>query len=502
MLAAKAGGFIRKLIFTVVVPPDWKKPLLIIAVVSLAVFMGVLIARGEWVLPGAALAAAVAITLSRVVASNLSTFVLSCLIIGYIAGNRGFAQLSLSNSLPLLPAEIGLGITLVILVWQCARFRQLPWRRDEINFTLIAWIVIGSIRILWDVPAHGLAAIRDFAMVYYALFFFVAQHVTQEDADIRWFHRTLLAASAALLPLYLLFQAYPDFFLNVLTVRGTPLIFFKGDLAGTFLAVGSLAWFFQYDAQPRQWWALLLSVSMAGCMLATDNRASMLALTTPTLLLAVTGRTRLLKTLTVAAVVGASATAIGTHFSGQPWQNSPLVGIYERVISITDVGGDRSYLSTSAEPKGDNNRFRAVWWETVVRETTRANPWTGVGFGYDLADDFLKAYYPDSDEQFTARSPHNFFITIYARMGVIGVGLFVIALALLAVRARSIFRHEPSSEKILPWCVALSLLTSACFGVVLEGPMGAVVFWISLGLGAASAATKAAQPATLDSSRS
>jgi O-antigen ligase len=190
--------------------------------------------------------------------------------------------------------------------------------------------------------------------------------------------------------------------------------------------------------------------------------------------------------------------AIGTHLSGQPWRNSPLVGIYERVVSIADVGGERNYRSSSAEPKGDNNRFRAVWWETVVRETTRVNPWTGVGFGYDLADDFLKAYYPDSDEQFTARSPHNFFITVYARMGVIGVGLFVIACALLVVRARTAFREKVSPEKILPWCVALSLLTSACFGVVLEGPMGAVVFWISLGLGAGSAAVQPleASPAT------
>jgi hypothetical protein len=32
------------------------------------------------------------------------------------------------------------------------------------------------------------------------------------------------------------------------------------------------------------------------------------------------------------------------------------------------------------------------------------------------------------------------------------------------------------------WSVAWVMLTSGCFGVVLEGPMGAVVFWTALGM--------------------
>jgi hypothetical protein len=36
------------------------------------------------------------------------------------------------------------------------------------------------------------------------------------------------------------------------------------------------------------------------------------------------------------------------------------------------------------------------------------------------------------------------------------------------------------------WCAAWVILVSACFGVVLEGPMGAVVFWTILGLASAA----------------
>jgi hypothetical protein len=469
--------------------PDWKKTLLALTVIPLAVVIGTLIAQGQWIWPCLALGIAITAIAGRLAQSNFSVFVIGGLMFGYIVGNRGFAQLSVSGSLPLFPAELGLGVTLPILIWRCARTRQLPWRRDEINFALIVWIVVGCIRILWDVRPYGAAAIRDFAMVYYAFFFFVAQQAAGEEGSTGWFQRTLLTASAVMLPLYLLFQNFPDFFISALTVRGSPLIFFKGDLAGTFLSVGTLAWFFHYEAKPGRWWALVLSLTMAACMIATDNRASMLALAVPTIILALSGRTRLLKTLAVAGTVGVLCLSLWTQVSGRPWRDSPLVGIYERVVSIADFGGQRSYSSTSAEPKGDNNRFRAVWWRTVIEETNQANPWTGLGFGHDLADNFLKIYYPDSDEQFTARSPHNFLVTIYARMGLVGLVTFILTIVFLVIRARRIFQQAVPTETLLPWCVSAALLTSACFGVVLEGPMGAVVFWIALGLAVRSSET-------------
>ncbi len=451
--------------------------------IPLALAIGTFIARGEWFWPCLILGIAIAVTAGRLAQSSFSIAILGLLIFGYITGNRGFAQLSASGSLPLFPAELGLAITLPILIWQSARTREVPWRRDEINFLLIAWIMLGCIRIVWDLRPHGVAAIRDFAMVYYALFFFVAQQSAKNSTGDGWFRGTLLAATALMLPLYLLSEAFPDFFLNTLTVRGSPLIYFKGDLAGTFLSIGTLAWFLHYEARPaRRPWAFALSLTMAACMVATNNRASMLALAVPTLALAFAGRTRLLKTLAIAGIASALCLALWTHLNGKPWRDSPLAGIYERVVSITDFDGQRNYSTSSAEPKGDNNRYRVVWWETVIKETTQANPWLGLGFGHDLAENFIKTYYPDSNEPFLARSPHNFLVTIYARMGLAGITVFLIAAAFTAKRGWQTFRPAETTGALLPWCVSIAVFTSACFGVVLEGPMGAVVFWISLGL--------------------
>ena len=72
-------------------------------------------------------------------------------------------------------------------------------------------------------------------------------------------------------------------------------------------------------------------------------------------------------------------------------------------------------------------------------------------------------------------------------MGVIGLIPFLMLVATMIRRTRRAARLGPSSETAL-WCAAWIILVSACFGVVLEGPMGAVVFWTLLGL-ASSART-------------
>jgi O-antigen ligase len=461
---------------------DWKKILPLLCAVPLALLVGFGVAHGEWLWPALVLSVGLGAVALRLAPGNFSILVLAALLLGYIAGNRGFAQLSLSSNLPLFPAELGLAITATIMLWQCARNRLLPVRKDMLDFALLAWLLLSSIRFFWDVRAHGMDAIRDFAMVYYALFFFIARHVTQNEENVRWFSAVLRLASLILLPLFLLFEKFPTFFIDTLTVRGNPLFFFKADLAGTGMSMGAIAWFFHYMDNPRKRWALALSLVLTGTMLSTDNRASMLALVVPTVILAGAGRTQLARTLAIAAFGFGSLLLLWTHLSSQPWRESPLYGFYERSVSIFDFGGQRSYLSESAGPKGGNNQFRAVWWKAVIDETNEQNPWLGVGFGHDLADRFLKTYYPDSNEAFTVRSPHNFFITLYARTGLIGLLPFLCATGILITRTWRAIKGGHAYDEILPWCVVIALLTSATFGVVLEGPMGAVIFWISLGL--------------------
>jgi O-antigen ligase len=482
MTQSQAGRTGAKLISTQSVPPDWKNKLPILIAVPLTLIVGTLLAQGQWLWPLLALAIALMAIFGRLADQRLPVIVLCTLLFGYIAGNRGFAQLSISSSLPLFPAEIGLVVTLTILLWQCARMRMTPVGSNELNVLLITWIAFGAIRVAFDLRTHGFMALRDFAMVYYALFFFIARYFAQNSDSAAWFSKTLRISSLVLLPLYILFINFEGFFLSTLTLRGSPLIYLKIDLAGTFMSAGAIAWFLEYEDHPRKKWALAISLALAAAMITTDNRAAMLALAVPMGLLALGGRYRMLRAFAIASVAGALALASWTHLSGRSWQDSPLVGIYERTLSIVDFGGRRTYSTASAEPKSGNNQFRTVWWKTVINETTEANPWLGVGFGHDLADNFLKTYYPDSDEQFTARSPHNFLITTYARMGLVGALMFLAVTFLIFFQAWKAVAHGAHGRELASHCTAIALLMSAFVGVVLEGPMGAVVFWISLGV--------------------
>ena len=478
--------------------------LIVLVVLAIAVWTGVWIASETVTLPVVAGGIFFCLIVAQVSPVGFNPLVLGLLVAGYVLGNRGFAQFSVSASLPLFPAELGIAATLAVLVWRCAQERKLPWRNDFLNWALILWMAVCTVRLPFDMRAFGAMAARDYAMVYYALFFFVAQEALASDAAWRWTRRCVLASTAALPALYGASLLWPGFFLETLTMRGLPLIYFKGDLAGTFMSVGALAWAcvaFGISGKspesgvrsPESGWrmpwrvcAALISLGLAAAMLATDNRAAMLALLAGVAVMAIGGRWKF-----AAALAGASAAAVvailfWAQVTATPWTRTPLYGLSQRVVSVVDFQGSGNYSSAEgAESKGDNNKFRAVWWKTVVDETVTSNPWTGLGYGHDLAEAFLRAYYADSDDEFTARSPHNLLLSIFARTGAVGLGAFLILCMVMCGRTWRAARAAQTEWQGEAWCYAWAIFVSACLGVVLEGPMGAVVFWVLLGAASA-----------------
>jgi hypothetical protein len=191
------------------------------------------------------------------------------------------------------------------------------------------------------------------------------------------------------------------------------------------------------------------------------------------------------------------------HVQHKTWRDTPLLGVYERVSSVFDPLGQGTYSAADAANKGDNNLFRMVWWRTVIDDTLHGGPVFGLGFGADLAERFVQEYYSDSPEEFSTRSPHNIVLTVFARTGAVGLVPFLAIVGVVLVRTVKSARRDLASTG--PWLVGCALFVSACFGVVLEGPMGAVVFWTALGLanartaGEAVGATAPADNPSLDS---
>jgi hypothetical protein len=448
----------------------------------LAVWVGWDVAEESYRLPALFSLVAICALLVRMANVNLDAIILGLLLVGYLVGNRGFAQFMPFPGLPLLPAEIALAVTGGWLIVKCAFARRLPWRHDALNWTVLAWMLIGTARVLFDLRHYGLLAVRDYAMIYYASFFFIAQALSTEEHSQRFLRRCLMAGGILLPLVYAAYQNFPVFFFRVLTLHGVPLVYYKDDLLETSLAVGAVAIFHLARGRHRYWaWPLAVLVFLH--VIGSDSRASMVGALAALVWLVITRRP-LFPAIQAAATAIAFAAVIFLATVGEnPWARERLEGLNDRVTSLVDTNGQRAYLSSESFDKGDNNRFRRVWWRTVATETLRQAPVCGLGFGYDLAKGFMQTYDPTMGDDFAARSPHSIVMSAFGRMGSIGLAAFLAFVGALVFKTwRTLRDRSTDLAAVGLWCAAWVILMSACFGVVLEGPMGAVVFWSLLGL--------------------
>jgi O-antigen ligase len=285
----------------------------------------------------------------------------------------------------------------------------------------------------------------------------------------------------------LLANFFPDFFRANLLVDGVPLIFYKGDLLATFLFTGFIlllpAGRFRWREGWWRWLAALVSLVFGLTLL---SRASMLGLFVALGWLAWAGRWRPVHLLVTVCAAGVLAVTVYSLSQKKDFTQTKAYAIYEAVVSIADYSGTRDYQNEMSSDKGDNNRFRLVWWKNVAVETLTTSPVLGLGFGADLAHGFLLEYYPTGDADFTARSPHNIFLTTLGRMGLAGFAV-LLAIYLLQARVTARVAREARSDPARQDAMTLQaavwvVMVSGCLGVVLEGPMGAIPFWIMLGL--------------------
>jgi O-antigen ligase len=146
------------------------------------------------------------------------------------------------------------------------------------------------------------------------------------------------------------------------------------------------------------------------------------------------------------------------------------------------VRGVATYESEDSFNKGDNNRYRLLWWKNVVIDTWEGNPVFGLGFGHDLAKSFAQEYNPEGSEEFGVRSPHNIFLSVFGRLGLVGLAVWSAFCAVLLRETWRSLHHDADGMLWALWCSLWVILIGASLGVVLEGPMGAVPFWTLLGL--------------------
>jgi hypothetical protein len=423
---------------------------------------------------------------------------LAAVIVGYILGSRGFAQLLVAPQLPLLPAEIALLVVGAMTLYRMVRRETGVIWRDGLNVSILAWMALGAARLWPDVRTHGIVALRDFATIYYAAFFFLAQGMAQHEASARLLRRATLGALVALPFAYMVFSQFSDFFLSKLVFRGVPLVYYKEDLvaanlfAGFFLLMTMTSW-------SLLWRSGLALAAYGLAFTINSSRAAIVGLLVTAGWWIAARRWMPLKLQATAIPLGLVALGLAAVVQPRDFHESRLYTLYEHVASMVDFSGTRRYSTEDRRYVGDNNRFRLAWWRAVADETRETNLAFGLGFGADLTSRFLRTYELDLGDEFSTRSPHSIVMTVFGRMGVAGLAAFLSIVAFMAFGTLRLARRARTDDAALVplgwWSVGWITLTSACFGVVLEGPMGAVLFWTSLGLASATTRDLLATPA-------
>jgi O-antigen ligase len=298
--------------------------------------------------------------------------------------------------------------------------------------------------------------------------------------------RVILLSCIVLLPVFIIqFFAFPGLF-NRITVRGYPLISHKGDLTATYLGFASFYFFLRPSRGSLRVLFRILSAMFFVGMIALMGRASMVGFALAVVLVLIARRPQFvfyqIATACLALII------VGLLQVAQLNEKGGFISqLTDRVESMADVSSSKSYRSDVGDVAAANNEFRTVWWRTVFDETVQKNPLFGLGFGYDLTAGFMRAYYPTGGEDTaTTRSPHSIWMTVLGRMGLVGLLSFLAIATLIwrdAVRAaRLVARGKQPPQTLVHWCAVLVILGSASFGVVMEGPMGGILFWTFLGL--------------------
>lgn len=140
---------------------------------------------------------------------------------------------------------------------------------------------------------------------------------------------------------------------------------------------------------------------------------------------------------------------------------------------------------------GDNNAtWRLMFWVYLFKEKFLNSPLFGLGFGTPLFDllyapEFLTSDDGSRNTNYTLGT-HNSFFYVAIRLGFVGFSLLILSLIkIYSVAVKAYKASNCERERVFIFSLILAnvmFLNSALFNVILESPLYAANFWVTLGL--------------------
>jgi O-antigen ligase len=413
------------------------------------------------------------------------------LLAGYLLFDKAFAYLHLPGT-PLYVGEM----VLVVGVFGCLTatgYLRIVTRNEPVLTLLAAFFLLGLIRFLPGVRAYGINAVRDFALVYYCLFaFFIAAALARAPDMLGRLVIQLTRFVPWLLmwlPLGLVLQALVPHGPNVPATSVSVLTHKTGNAAiAALIALGAL-WLFPpgRGARSRAAWSIVALVTMA--LAGTQNRGGLLGAVAGAMVgLALVPNRRWLIVRAVSVVSIALALAVllsvripATGGQGRTFSASQLLA------NVASIGGAQE----AGNLAGTVNGREQLWSIILHKQVADGRLADGYGFGPNIA------YLADglAGEGSTAdplRSPHNSHLDVLARMGWVGLSLWLALWVAwywrVVARCRRLAQrglHARRQVAVLCLMITTSILVSSFFDPQLEGAQVAALLWTAFGVGVA-----------------
>lgn len=397
---------------------------------------------------------------------------------GYLAFDRAFAYLHV----PRTPVFVG-EIVLAIIVFGLLNVGDVSraWRRSMADRLVLVFIAYGLARAIPGLMDQPITAAMDSAIWYYALIgIIVAGALGRHPSLAEWaaerYERAmplLLAWLIVSTPLTVISgPSVPDSTISVFAHR-------TGNSAVHSVMI--FAWIWSEAGRgmsSRRRWALSLAALVALLVAGTQSRGGLVA-----------GLVGLL--LTVALVPNGGRLA--RQMAGAVLAMGVVLVVINPTIDLgeRDISPSQLVANVASIAGGDggstleaNRGWRLRHWRTVAEGVSENAPWAGHGFGPNVAD-----LYGIPQAEIGLRNPHNSHLSVYARMGSIGLLLWVVLWAVWFSSVLAVTRRVPKADSLArglsTWAIVgvSAILVNAIFDPTLEGPQVAFWLWTLFGVG-------------------
>jgi hypothetical protein len=427
------------------------------------------------------------------------TVALALLLGGYLFFDKSFAYLHVPGT-PVFVGEIVLAIGIVEVLGV-----RSPWylllRSSPILKALLAFMALCAARLAADLPVYRLDAVRDSSIWYYGFFaFLVAAAAVREPTFVprllHWYRLVLpwyfvwAPIAVVLAEVHALDSVYvPGTSTPINTFRANDIAVHAGmGVAFLWLGVDRMV---SVDSTRNRDALLSIAGVLAVLVAASQNRGGFLAavgiLSSAFVRLPVGRRRRLTLSVTCGLLVVLTVVwTLDLRIQREPRDLS----LQQLTANLASIAG-----SHESEQLSGTVEWRERLWQEVVNDLLGSSAWlTGVGFGPILPERYEGAIGRINNETNTQplRSVHNSHLTILARTGFPGLGLWLLIWMIFGLhlfrwaRRRPRGVRDPANAAALWYSAAvLGFLIGAYFDPSLEGPHAGIWLYTLVGLGAA-----------------